>query len=275
MCKYDSTNLIPVLSYYMYWKQKAQFLLYEDSYADWTVFAVEDGSFYYEIGDQTGTASLGDLVFCPPHVPFRRVVVSPLTFHFIRMQWQDLEGHPLDAEALKAFQLPTGKVYLTDTDRLHGNYKRMKAASTYQERAWKQKLNHFLLDIWFLYGEQQSAEHQASQSQRQDEDVLMTQARQHIDERAFEPFHLKDIAVALELTPAYFSKRFKVAYGMTPIQYVTSLRLDKAKTLLLETHLNLEQISECCGYQNGYYLNRVFTKQTGTTPVRFRKNHRV
>jgi AraC-like DNA-binding protein len=259
----------------MYWEYKEQFLLYEDSYPHWTIFAVEDGSFYYEIEGQAGTASLGDLVFCPPRVPFRRVIVSPLTFHFIRLQWEDLQGNLLVAEALQELDLPIGKVYLNDTNMLHGIYRRMKAASTHGDRPWEQKLNHSLVGIWFLYCEQLNAKPPTAHSQQQDADLLMTQARQHINEQAFDPFHIKDLAASIGLTPTYFSKRFKIAYGIAPIQYLTSLRLEKAKMLLLDTHLNLDQISECCGYQNGYYLNRVFTKQIGTSPVRFRKKHRV
>ena len=65
------------------------------------------------------------------------------------------------------------------------------------------------------------------------------------------------------------------SFGVTPLRYLTSLRLNKAKMLLLETNMTIEQISECCGYQNGFYLNRVFVKYEHTTPSRYRNTHRM
>ncbi|MFB9750918.1 hypothetical protein ACFFNY_04950 [Paenibacillus hodogayensis] len=44
-------------------------------------------------------------------------------------------------------------------------------------------------------------------------------------------------------------------------QYATALRLEKAKKLLVETNLTLDQISECCGYQNGFYFKPRVQKQ--------------
>ncbi|TMV48638.1 helix-turn-helix transcriptional regulator [Paenibacillus mesophilus] len=84
----------------------------------------------------------------------------------------------------------------------------------------------------------------------------------------------KDTAI-LGLSPARFTQKFKADFGITPMQHLTSIRLEKAKRFLLETTLTLEQISESIGYQNGYYLNRIFMKHMKVTPAKYRKAHTV
>ncbi|MDF2939129.1 MAG: hypothetical protein K0Q90_4502 [Paenibacillaceae bacterium] len=86
---------------------------------------------------------------------------------------------------------------------------------------------------------------------------------------------LQDVAAALGTSLPSLTKRFKKTTGFTPIQYVTRLRMEKAKTLLLETGLTVDQISECCGYQNGFYLSRVFIRHFGIPPAQFRSRHNI
>lgn len=266
---------VPELTHYVYWERKEAFLFQEDTYLEWTVFAVEGGSFAYEVGDRKGTASIGDLVFCPPGLPFRRVVVAPLTFHFIRFRWLGQNGQSMKESALSDRSLPIGQIHIHQTDCLQRNFERMKHADTCERQAKMVLLRHSLLDMWLLFGEQCARERSSARSQHQKEDALMAIAIKRIREQAFEPFNLKELSKALGLTPTYFSKRFKAAYHTTPVQYLTSLRLDKAKTMLVETSFNLDRIAEACGYLNGYYLNRVFARHVGMPPIRYRNRHQV
>ncbi|GBG10409.1 AraC family transcriptional regulator [Paenibacillus agaridevorans] len=66
------------------------------------------------------------------------------------------------------------------------------------------------------------------------------------------------------------SKYFKQFMGINFIDYVTELRIDKAKTLLRETDLKINDIAGEVGYQQRYF-NRIFKKQVGLTPGQFRE----
>ncbi|QNK57844.1 AraC family transcriptional regulator [Paenibacillus sp. PAMC21692] len=66
------------------------------------------------------------------------------------------------------------------------------------------------------------------------------------------------------------SKYFKQFMGINFIDYVTELRIDKAKTLLRETDLKINDIASEVGYQQRYF-NRIFKKQVGLTPGQFRE----
>lgn len=262
------TAFVPKLTAAMVWKRKEKFLLYEDTYHDWVLFAVEEGSFHYEIADQQGTAAFGDLVLCPPRTPFRRVIITPLTFHFLRFVWEDAEGNAIDP----GDAIPVGKISLKDSARLAANYGWLSAAKM-RTPAGIGLVNHFLRDLWLMYCRETTGMQRAAAGEAGD--PTMAKALEQLKKRAFQPFNLQEVAAALGLTPVQFSKRFKKAFGETPIDCVTRLRLEKARTLLTETRLTLEQISECCGYANGFYLHRVFVKHMHTTPSQYRKAHRV
>jgi AraC-like DNA-binding protein len=69
------------------------------------------------------------------------------------------------------------------------------------------------------------------------------------------------------------SKAFKLYTGKNFIDYLTELRMDKAKDLIRDTELKIYDIAEKVGYQNGYF-NRMFKKMEGITPKQYRERYR-
>lgn len=82
---------------------------------------------------------------------------------------------------------------------------------------------------------------------------------------------VKEIASQLHVSTSYLSRIFKKQAGKTCLEYITTLRIDKAKELLLKTELKQDQIAQEIGYSNMYYFNHQFKKQTGVTPGNYRK----
>ncbi|GIQ66374.1 hypothetical protein PACILC2_49420 [Paenibacillus cisolokensis] len=118
-------ELTPRVCQYRYWHRKERFALKEDQYPGWMLFAVEDGAFHYEVKDEQGTASFGDLVLCPPHTPFRRKVISPLSFHFVMFHWHHAAENVLGS--YNDFNpIPVGKITIADRHRLASDYASLK-----------------------------------------------------------------------------------------------------------------------------------------------------
>lgn len=78
----------------------------------------------------------------------------------------------------------------------------------------------------------------------------------------------------LDTNPYTLSKAFKQIVGINFIDYLTNLRMEKAKEFLLTTDLKISEISELVGYRHSYF-NRIFKKQTGVTPSQFRQSKRT
>lgn len=84
-------------------------------------------------------------------------------------------------------------------------------------------------------------------------------------------FSLNSIAKHVYLNPAYFSKLYKKETSETYMEFLTGLRIEKAKSLLKETNIKTADIGTAVGYPNSQYFTTLFKKVTGITPVEFRE----
>lgn len=82
---------------------------------------------------------------------------------------------------------------------------------------------------------------------------------------------MKDISRLSGYSPGYFSKRFHDVTGKTYIDFLTGLKLNYAKILLLSTDEPIISISESCGFSSLSNFNRSFRKSTGMSPTEFRE----
>lgn len=85
-----------------------------------------------------------------------------------------------------------------------------------------------------------------------------------------ENINISTIACEFGLTPYYISTKFKQATGVQLNDYVTRLRIDKSKELLLNSTDSIEKISSSVGFGSTKTFTRAFIKFQGTTPGKFR-----
>lgn len=81
---------------------------------------------------------------------------------------------------------------------------------------------------------------------------------------------MKHIAAAVNLHPGYLHRLFRNYTQRTPTDYLTMLRMEKAKMLLQQTDIPISEISDYVGVGSRQYFHMLFKKYTGMTPVQFR-----
>ena len=86
---------------------------------------------------------------------------------------------------------------------------------------------------------------------------------------------IDDYAESLHINTNWFIHNFKQYAGMSPVQYILSLRMVDAQSLLEWTNYSIKEISEIVGYENQLYFSRVFKKEIGKLPVQYRKERIV
>lgn len=86
---------------------------------------------------------------------------------------------------------------------------------------------------------------------------------------------IDDIAGAVFLSPGYIRSIFKKYTGATILDYITQVRMEKAKLLLLDKQFKIHDIAQQVGYENVSYFCNVFLKYTGQTPNNYRIKAKV
>jgi len=78
--------------------------------------------------------------------------------------------------------------------------------------------------------------------------------------------NVNEYAKLCNISTCWFIHCFKAYTGMTPQQYITAIRITKAKDLLLYSSFNITEIASIVGYDNPFYFSRIFKKNTALSP---------
>ena len=103
------------------------------------------------------------------------------------------------------------------------------------------------------------------------EPPVITKAKQYIQEHQTEEISLGQVAAAVHTSTFYFCKLFKKATGINFTEFVSRLRTEKAKNLLLNPNLRISEIAYEVGFQSLTHFNRIFKKITGQSPTDYRE----
>ncbi len=95
-------------------------------------------------------------------------------------------------------------------------------------------------------------------------------ALRYIREHYAEQITLEDAAKSVFLSPFYLSHTLKDELGITFIEYLTRVRMEEAKKLLASKALSLQAVAEAVGYDDASYFSKVFKKNAGITPNKYR-----
>ena len=93
----------------------------------------------------------------------------------------------------------------------------------------------------------------------------------YINEHCREQLYLRDIAKMFYMNPNYCCRLFKKYTGRTFSEYLNNLRMERAVALLRTTDLTIEEIAQKAGYNDYFYFIKLFKKNQGAPPAKFRK----
>jgi len=101
--------------------------------------------------------------------------------------------------------------------------------------------------------------------------ALIRRVVKYIHDNYAKELNLQDIARQIYLSPDYFSRLFKKEVGCTYAEYLTKVRIERAKSLLSNPSLSIGEIGEKVGYHDPNYFSRVFRKVVGVSPSDYRQ----
>ena len=83
-------------------------------------------------------------------------------------------------------------------------------------------------------------------------------------------FNYDDLCKASGFASSYFHELFATIYHMSPVKFVTKMKIDYAKELLITNRYSITEIADMCGFDNVYYFSTVFKKQVGSSPKNYK-----
>jgi AraC-like DNA-binding protein/ligand-binding sensor protein len=99
---------------------------------------------------------------------------------------------------------------------------------------------------------------------------IVGRAKDYVASHQSEPIKLKQIARALNVSTFHFCRIFKQTTGLTFVDYLSRVRIEKAKILLYENRLRVSEIAYEVGFQTITHFNRIFRKLVGYSPTEYR-----
>jgi AraC-like DNA-binding protein/ligand-binding sensor protein len=102
------------------------------------------------------------------------------------------------------------------------------------------------------------------------EPLVITRAKEYIREHQTEDITLAQVARAVNTSTFYFCKMFKKVTGLNFTDYLSRVRTEKAKNLLLNPNLRVSEIAFEVGFQSLTHFNRVFKRIIGMSPTQYR-----
>ena len=135
----------------------------------------------------------------------------------------------------------------------------------------EQKQYEAIITMMKLFGEYLSVlSNQIAVRQNNAEPVFIVKAKQFIADNYSESLSLEQVAKAVNTSSFYFCKMFKRITGLNFTEYVSRVRIERAKNLLLNPNLRISEIAFEVGFQSLTHFNRVFRKMVGLSPTDYR-----
>ena len=96
---------------------------------------------------------------------------------------------------------------------------------------------------------------------------VLSYIKGHYDEKIY----IRDLAKLINMNEQYFCRFFKKSIGRSPMVYINEFRIRQAMHFLEDTDESVTEVAMECGYNNLGNFLREFHRQTGTTPLKYRK----
>ncbi len=101
---------------------------------------------------------------------------------------------------------------------------------------------------------------------------IVQATKEYLENHYTEDISLEDVAEQVNISPQYFSKLIKKTTGFNFIDWLSMLRVKKAKELLSSSNMTVKEVCFLVGYKDPNYFSRIFKKRIGLTPSEFVKN---
>ncbi|WP_127580084.1 helix-turn-helix domain-containing protein [Paenibacillus koleovorans] len=226
---------------------------------------VLDGAAEYPVSGRHYLTRTGDLLFHRPGEPHtismiegKPYVCISLVFHFGQAPF------PID-------EVLGGEHWLGNFEGRPVEEKLIQLVASYRQPGWFHtlKCQALLLDIFTLALEQFQDQLAPPNETTRRSLAKLILVKNYLTERYMEQVRIQDLVELSGFSQNHLISEFKRLYGVTPVQYLTQVRVHKAKELAIQTKLHFGEIAEKVGYADVHSFGKMFKKTTGVSLTQF------
>lgn len=241
-------NLNITLTFCTYFKSIQRFVYEQETYEDCVAFCVKAGSFAYRIGEEReDVVSEGEIVVCPPYIPFHRSIIHPAEVCMIKFR------------ATEPLPIFGKKIRVSNLLRFHEDLCRLEGCLFCDTLLKEPLFSHYCMDIICLALDGVG------------ENSKIAVVRNYIEQNYDKEICIGALAREIGYSTPHLINKFKAHYGTTPKAFLSQVKVLKAKELLLSTDKLSREIAYLLGFADELYFIRFFKKRVGVTPKQFRE----
>lgn len=216
-----------------------------------------EGSETYHFQNKSITAIPDSVIYIPGGAEYsitlsgKRSLVMTIDFEFE----QDIQTEPF---IVKLEKNNTVRSLFTDIEKI---WNRKKAGTNSASKSVFYKIVYSIINQKNLY--------MSSDKYSKISDAVNYLHASYLDNN----FRIDSLSEISGISSRYFEKLFRQKFGVTPKEYVTNMRIERAKELLMSEKNLIGDIALSLGYSSVYHFGKIFKSKTGQTPSEYRREH--
>ncbi len=221
------------------------------------------GHFFFEDDEHETIVSAGQIVLFRPG---DRQVYYYYASDKTEVYWVHFTGYQVE-ELLNKYELsPSQKVFKSGVFVEYKDiFLKMITELQLCNSHYEDRLVLLLLDILLLINRKHQEIYIETNIQKE-----IDKAAKYFSENYNQEIVIADYAKEHYFSPYYFTRNFKEHIGYTPTQYIVSLRINNAQSMLATSNYSINEIASLVGYNDPLYFSRLFKKHVGYSPKEYR-----
>lgn len=246
--------------------------MWKNHYHDYyEIYYLESGERYHIMQDSLYTMQPGELILFSPYVLHRSFGDENVPFKRLVLYFNDFE---IESQELKQALDEGNGMYHLEAKNQKAIHRLLESLATeqYDPSRFRKGYMHTLLNMLLFSIILQVHKEEPAKKEQFDR---MHQIIRYIHNHYQEEVSLGQLAKEFYISPYYLCREFKRHMDCTMVQYLNVTRIMNAQRKLMETDMNITQVSRETGFSNLTHFNRVFKSVTGMTPSGYQKENRA